>query len=173
MKIKNFLSLILAVIFIISCEDDKNTSDTLPKFKGITQVDRYGLIIGSYDPSDWRIDDNFIEVERNLFDTLNFDNTFFDSGIEGNNIIDIAIPQFYPNPLRDVGYFRFNEAAIMNIVIVDKAFTKKIESRINSNIVGLDFSIFNKGIYRMYYVFQNSDYKIIGMGHGDIQHIVE
>jgi hypothetical protein len=168
----------LVILFaIISCKKDDNNSSSIPKFEGITTLDNNGELISSYDSTDWRMNDKFTEIERKLFDTLKFDQTLhLKSILVGNDGIIIkpacdTIARFYPNPVADMGHFGIINAAVknMNIVIVDSTFTKKVEVRINNREVALNLSSFKHGIYRMYYVFQDSTNKIVGLGHGDIQ----
>ena len=175
MKTKIILFFVVVILFSVSCKDDKVAPVTLPKFEGVTYIDNNGNIVGSVDTTDWRIDDKFTELERNLFDTLKFDRTLsLKSNLKktfGVVPVSDSIIHFYPNPVSERGNFKFNSAFIVNIVIVDNNFTQKIKLRFQSHQVLIDLKSLNAGINRMYYIFQDSSYKIIGMGHGDIQKI--
>jgi len=166
------ISLFILVVFLVavSCKGDKDSP--LPGFDGITNVDGNGRLIGARDTTDWRIDNKFNEFERNLFDTLKFDQTLLKSDLKG--VFSVGPSQastidFYPNPVTSLGSLRCFFGKIMNIAIVDKDFTKKVAKRLTCGVITFDFSSFNNGVYRMYYVLQDSTFKIIGLGHGDIQ----
>jgi hypothetical protein len=165
MRIKIHFCLIFLSLVVISCKDD--TSDSIPKFEGFTLRESEDGIVYEADPSDWNLDDKFSELERSLFDTLKFESAFLKEGyIEvGDAGKTIA---FYPNPVQSTGYLSANFPSIMNIVIVDRKFNKKMEFRGQIGTVAFDMSMLPKGIYRMYYVSQATDYTMIGAGHGDI-----
>jgi hypothetical protein len=158
----------LVCLYLISCKKD---NDSAHEFEGITMTDETGESIGNTDTTDWRTDDVFTTQEKELFDTINFQsagnlkNTFSSSE---NPIIKIV---FYPNPTFTYGLFNFgSENVIINLVIVDKDFNIILNHRaINSNTLEFDFENLNPAIYRAYYVIQDLHFKIVGMGHGDIQ----
>lgn len=136
------------------------------KISGITYTDNFGLIYkqNEIDNNDWKLNYTFKDRERLLFDSLNFSNTAIS---DDANISPIV---FYPNPFNVLGnIYYYNDKHILNIIIVDKSLNKKFEYRIsNSTGYTFDLSTLNKGIYRMYYVIQNSEFKIIHTGYGDI-----
>lgn len=171
MKRRIYFLCLLSLLFTMSCTKEKDANDTIPIFRGITTLESEVGIPGSVDATDWRTDDTFTELERSLFDTLNFDNSMLVKSAFANTDVIIAptiLPRFFPNPVRSVAYFLIYDGAIKNMIIVDQSFTKKIELREESTNMAFDLTSFKNGIYRMYYVLQDSNYKIIGLGHGDI-----
>jgi hypothetical protein len=173
MNTKIYLIFLFVSILGLSCTKETNTSESLPKFEGISYFDYQGDLVDSFDSTDWRSDDKFKSCEQKLFDTLKFDNaSHLKSTKSGSTDIILkkdTVVRFYPNPCRDVGYFSYHNASIINIVIVDNTFMKKIEYRTQNTEMAFDLTILKAGIYRMYYVFQDSVYKISGLGHGDIK----
>jgi hypothetical protein len=173
MNTKIYLIFLFVSILGLSCKKEKTTTESLPKFEGITMADETGALY-TEDTTDWRTDDKFAKYEQNLFDTLNFNKTLQLPSIK-NGFADVApilkkdtIVRFYPNPCSNVGIFRYHNASIINFVIVDTTFAKKLEYRTQQPEIAIDFTMLNNRIYRMYYVFQDSAYNIIGLGHGDI-----
>jgi hypothetical protein len=170
MNTKKFFLFLFTSIIGLSCVKETVTTVILPKFEGVTYLNKDGLVIGPIDTTDWRIDDKFEAYERKLFDTLLFDNTLHlkSSQLEIFDIKPNTNVLFYPNPFYEVGIFTYMQAAIMNIVVVDSTFAKRFETRTNDKTIALGMSSLEEGIYRMYYVFQDSNYRMIGLGHGDI-----
>ncbi len=171
MKVRFYLLYVLLLLLALSCKKEKLVEETIPIFEGITILESEDGEPYSIDPTDWRIDDKFTELEQSLFDTLKFDNSIFIKSALSNTIGIPEIkrnPRFYLNPANSIAYFSVYDGTIKNIVIVDQTFEKKIELRGQSSHFRFDLSSFNNGIYRMYYVLQDSKYKIIGLGHGDI-----
>ncbi|WP_088656326.1 hypothetical protein [Geofilum rhodophaeum] len=172
MKVTINLFYFLPLMLAMSCNKEKLSEETIPTFEGITRLESEDGEPYSIDPTDWRIDNKFTELERSLFDTLKFDNPMFlKSTLSNTNGIPEVkrSPCFYPNPANSLAYFSVYDGTIKNIVIVDQTFEKKIELREQASHFRFDLSSFKNGIYRMYYVLQDSNYKIIGLGHGDIQ----
>ena len=170
MNYKIFILLLVGVVTVISCK--KEDSNQIPKFEGLTlrECEQDFNII---DDSDWRIDDKFSEIERNLFDTLKFESSFLKESsfadIINDGIVGTPKVSFCPNPTSGNGYFRFTSTVIMNLVIVNQKFEKKYEFRGQYPMIAIDLSSFPYGMYRMYYVLQDTNYQIVGIGHGDIK----
>jgi hypothetical protein len=158
----------LVCLYLISCKKD---NDSKHEFAGITMTDEAGSSIGFTDTTDWRTDDVFTAEEKELFDTINFQGSG-DLKNTAKSVINLpTIIHFYPNPTATIGTFYFGaDNYIINIVIVDNEFNIKISHRlIDYTFVTFTFEEFNSSIYRAYYVIQDMHFKIVGMGHGDIQ----
>lgn len=157
---KQLFALLLLIFFSCSLNDEI-------KISGITYTSEFGnmsSLKNEHDNNDWKFNYTFNNRERLLFDSLKFNNT----ATSEDEFISTIV--FYPNPFNVIGniYF-YNSKHILNIVIVDKSLNKKLEFRLsNSTNYKFDLSTLNKGIYRMYYVIQNSEFKIIHTGFGDI-----
>ena len=173
MNTRTLLLSIFILIIISSCKKDDNSTEEIPRFAGIT-IRQSELDEAYYfDVTDWRIDDKFTELESSLFDTIKFDNTLHLKRALSDSI---TVPvnrtpavSFYPNPPEGAGKFKvYGMNAISNIVIVDQSFNILTKLRETYNEIAIDFSSYEKGYYRMYYVLQNSNFAIIGLGHGDI-----
>ncbi|TCO07626.1 hypothetical protein [Natronoflexus pectinivorans] len=175
MKKHYVVSCFFVILAFTSCKKDSD-SEYLPSFEGITIRDNgYDLPIEN-DPDDWRLDVEFSQIERNLFDTIDFNNiaSVEEAVVEEVTgsipaIIKCPKPVFYPNPVNHYGYISHNAGDIVNIVVVNKSFQRLFEFRGDSfRVMRIDFSDFPEGFYRLYYVFQNLEYEITGMGYGDV-----
>ena len=125
------------------------------------------------DGDDWQFNDDFTKKEKALFDTLNFGRTanFAEEHMPGTIQLTDEI-LFYPNPVSTIGRFEYPyKNKILNLVIVNEDFDRKLEFRSGSMGVAFDFSKYAKGYYRIYYVVQDSMYRIIHKGHGDVKKI--
>ncbi|MFB6318141.1 hypothetical protein [Saccharicrinis sp. FJH54] len=143
------LSTVVLLLLQVSCETDSD----------FTSIN---------DNLDWKLDDDFSNREKKLFDSLDFKKV-----AEFTEPDDGAIRwpvYFYPNPLSDVGNLQYPyDNMILNIVIVDEMYNIKMSHRSTANSLGFDFSSYKNGYYRMYYVVQDSLFYIVHKGHGDIK----
>jgi hypothetical protein len=167
MKLRLFITY-FALLLFISCKKD---NESKPQFEGITLTDVQGSYMGFIDPTDWRTDDKFTKLEMQLFDTLNFNKikqSGLASGITNKSIGTII---FYPNPTTDFGTLDIDhDNFILNMVMVDGDFNKLISYRATDRrSISISFHSFNTGIYRVYYVLQDLQFNIIGLGHGDVK----
>jgi len=158
----------LAGLLLVSCKKDK---DAKLEFEGITHTDEQGTNMGFIDATDWRTDDAFTMQEMQLFDTLDFKRIDKMQWPSGKTYKSPGTIIFYPNPTTEIGRFDMNfENFIIHIEMVDNAFNKLISFRgIDKNSIAFTFQTFNPGVYRAYYVVQDLQYNIIGLGHGDIK----
>lgn len=146
--------LVMVICSFLSCEDNYD----------FTRIN---------EGEDWQFNDDFTNKERALFDTLNFSKTakFTEEQMPGTIGLANEI-LFYPNPVSTIGRFEYPyKNKILNLVIVDEAFNRKMELRSGSMSVAFDFSKYAKGYYRIYYVVQDSMYRIVHKGHGDVKKI--
>ena len=88
-----------------------------------------------------------------------------------NTISTGSFISFCPNPFITTGYLLYyHDKHILNIIIVDSKYNKLCRYRLTDRQqVVFDFTTLNKGIYRLYYVIQDSQYNIVHLGHGDIE----
>jgi hypothetical protein len=136
-------------------------------------MNEFGELTGNIDHDDWILNDKFTKKEKLLFDTLNFTKTATVKPMPDteNSIYISARISFFPNPYSTVGkLYYYHDKHILNIIIVDKKYNKLLTSRTtNTQQLSFNISNFNKGIYRLYYVIQDSSYNIVHFGHGDIE----
>jgi hypothetical protein len=167
-KLKIFIAL-FALLQFISCKKD---NESKPEFKGITLTDEQGSFMGFIDPTDWRTDDKFTKLEMQLFDTLNFNKVNQAKSASGIINKSIGTIIFYPNPTTDFGTLDIDhDNFILNMVMVDGEFNKVISYRATDRrSIAISFHSFNTGIYRVYYVLQDLQFNIIGLGHGDVKY---
>lgn len=150
-RLKFFLLLIIAVN-LISCDKEENEFESI-------NLD-----------SDWHLNDEFSHNERKLFDTLDFTRTASYQLVESDYIQNSPKITFYPNPFKDVGFLHYNTAPIIHIVIVNNSYEKILEARLeNSYTIGFNLTEKKSGIYKLYYVIQDSNYNIVQLGHGFIK----
>ncbi len=174
---KNILFLFLLIWFILhSCKKDKDTTlldnsnvNNPPSiiFSGITWRDLIGVPMGPVDTTDWRLDDNWCQTEKDLFSNWNY-NT--------NCTINDSIFIFaYPNPTSRLFY----------IYIGNKDTTTKVEMKLlnqhfeqvfinesyNLNHFYFDLDSLDSNlsdtIFRLYYRFIDMD-SCLKCGHGDV-----
>ncbi len=167
MKLGLFIT-IFAILQFISCKKD---NESKPEFEGITLTDEQGSYMGFIDPTDWRTDDKFTKLEMQLFDTLNFNKIKQSGSASGITNKSIGTIIFYPNPTTNFGPFNLDlENFIIILEVVDKDFNKLISYRgVDKKSIAFTFHSFNPGIYRAYYVIQDIQFNIIGLGHGDVK----
>ena len=159
---------VLLCLCLLACKKENDSKFT---FEGITLIDDNGNSVGYTDTTDWRTDDVFTMQEQQLFDTLDFSRTHAVKSVSSIIADPFGKVVFYPNPAADMGNLMFyGSHKIFNMVIVDNTFSKVFTYRAaNENDLRLNVSEFDRGIYRAYYVYQDSASFIIGMGHGDIE----
>lgn len=70
--IRIFIAL-LTIVSLWACKDDDPASGENPKiyFSGISRVDHDGSATALPDTTDWRLDDQWVKQESNLFGLLN------------------------------------------------------------------------------------------------------
>jgi hypothetical protein len=167
MKLKLFITF-FALLQLISCKEE---NESKPEFTGITLINIIGENMGFTDTTDWRMDDKFTKLEMGLFDTLDFSQQGKMKPEFGISNKSIGIMAFCPNPTTVEGtFFIYQENIIVNLEIVDNDFNKLISYRgAEKRSISFDFHSFDPGIYRAYYVIQDLQFNIIGLGHGDIK----
>ena len=170
-----YFHITIALLLFISCKTEDSTdpnNDSYLLIEGITSVNEFGEE-RSRDPNDWILNDKFTTKEKELFDSLNFSETATAEPmpIAENSIYNPTQILFYPNPCATVGsLYYYHDKHILNVIIVDNKFKKLIACRLkDSQLITFDLSKLSKGIYRLYYVVQDSKYKIVHYGHGDIE----
>ena len=169
---KSFLLSLFIFSLSTSCNKEEVKSESVLLIKGITSVDELGYTI-SIDENDWRLNDKFTEKEKQLFDTLNFSKTAIAEPmpISENTSYKTPVILFFPNPFRSQGgLFYYHDKHILNLIVVDSKYTKLYSFRVRaSHYFALNLNKLDKGIYRIYYVIQDSQYNIVHLGHGDIE----
>ncbi len=170
---KNYFLLSLFILSLCtSCNKDEVKNESVLLIKGITSVDELGYSI-SIDENDWRLNGKFTEKEKLLFDTLNFSKTAIAQPMPISESTSYKAPAilFYPNPFRlQGGLFYYHNKHILNLIVVDIKYTKLYSFRVrDSHYFSLNLNKLDKGIYRIYYVIQDSQYNIVHMGYGDIE----
>lgn len=156
-------SLLVFALSCDSCDDDDDDEITLPSFTGITLTDNLGQSLGTPDATDWRVDDSWEQVEKDLFDLPT--STLCSS--------DGAVSPGYPNPCEDFFGFRFvsstNSIGFFRLVDRDFNVLMKRDSALldaGGDIILLNFSEINPDTVRLYYriVSGACEYR----GHGDV-----
>lgn len=160
--------LISTLICFESCKKDtENNENKTIIFDGITTTDNTGFLTGFYDSTDWSKDDNWVDIEKELFTDFNK----FNYECLMDSLVEIIA---YPNPFDD-----------MVIIHIDGDSTTRIDYRIVNKEFGIivsQDSIYNTQIaftfkdtdtqpdeiFRVYYrIVVENDCAFIG--HGDIQ----
>ena len=168
-KIQLAISILLLFVLTTNCSDKNSTepSKNKIKFDGITSRDTEANPTGLYDSTDWRLDDSWQSIEKELF-----------SDYELHDYSCAADPNIriigYPNP--SVGYifrleFPKDSTTRVDFRLVNQNF-EKIFSRdsIYSNGIALTFRHLvteNDSMFRMYYRFVTEN-NCCYIGHGDI-----
>lgn len=153
------------LIFALSCSDcDKEDEIVpLPEFTGFSLTDENGQAMSDPDLTDWRVNDEWIQQEKDLFD-------FPELPICSHNAS--ALPA-YPNPCGNVlnFYFISTESATGYFRVVDKDFNiladiDSVPFEAGGKIVALNFSAITADTVRLYYriVDGTCEYR----GHGDV-----
>lgn len=176
MRTMHFLVIIFSLLLFISCKSGNSNepeSESYLSIKGITYMNELGELVGSIDHDDWVLNEKFTSKEKLLFDTLNFAKTATAEPIPntGNSVYTPPHILFCPNPCATVGgLYYYHENHILNIIIVDNKYNKLLSYRTkDTQHPSFDLAKLNKGIYRLYYVIQDSQYNIVHLGHGDIE----
>jgi hypothetical protein len=124
-------------------------------------------------PSLWQLTDEFSQYEKSLFDSLDFNNTADYEHEETGYIQPRPQIVFSPNPFDDIAYLSYSSnltKPIINVVILSENTEDVLEIRVESStVIGFNFSDKPSGIYRLYYVIQDSTYSIVHLGHGNIR----
>jgi hypothetical protein len=150
---------ILTLLAILSSCEEENENNI---FKGITETNESGFVIGSVDDSDWNFDDSWNDKETDLF-SESFENMCFID--ESYHILA------YPNPSNDVCYISFylGEDKRVAYRIVDKDYNVifSTDSASSTMAISLERMNLSNETIRIYYkVFsENCELK----GHGDIK----
>lgn len=157
------ISLLIFALSCSSCDDDDEIIPTLPTFSGFSLTDDNGQALSNPDTTDWRVDDTWEQVEKDLFDLSELP---LCSG-------DGAVSPGYPNPCGNVMNFRFasTENTTGYFRVVDKDFNVLVEAdtvsfEAGAKTISLNFSTINADTIRLYY-------RIVGgaceyRGHGDV-----
>ena len=176
MKTTHYFFLIAFIIIFVSCKSEESSeldTESYLTIKGITSLNEFGELTGNIDHDDWILNDKFTTKEKLLFDTLNFTKTATVEPISNTENSMYIQPQilFFPNPYSTIGrLYYYHDKHILNIIIVDKRYKKLLTHRVeNTTQISFNLSNLSKGIYRLYYVIQDSGYNIVHFGHGDIE----
>jgi len=151
--------------FALSCDScDKDEDITFPVFTGFSLTDENGQALSNADPTDWRTDDAWEQVEKDLFG----------SSQQSLCTGDGEVSPGYPNPCSNLLSFRFSptEDATGYLRVVDKNFNLLMEldsvryEAGSVSTVQLNFSLLSADTVRLYYriVGDNCEYR----GHGDV-----
>jgi hypothetical protein len=160
-------SLILLSFIIGSCDKNTGEPDSQIIFKGITTTDIFGAFTGSYDSTDWRLDDIWQSKEKKLF----ADYDLYNYNYSSDSIIQIV---GYPNPIVDFIFLLHLEkdsATRIDFRIVNQKFEKLIScDSLYGQEIAMTFKDIiteNDRIVRIYYRFIKYDNSGF-IGHGDI-----
>jgi hypothetical protein len=149
---------ILLVIFTLSCKTQGPKID----IKGITELDKFGALIGKADSSDWRTDDKWIESEKKLFSDS------FSTKCPYPQKFSIM---FYPNPCKNKStlYAIKDSSVRLAIRLVDKNYNVIMANdSVFASAMTVDMSSFKTNdTVRLYYKFITKDHCEF-RGHGDI-----
>jgi hypothetical protein len=150
---------ITAMLVIAGC--NKSTGPKLI-FEGVTEMDKFGAVVGKADSTDWRTDEVWTEKEKQLFKT-----TYNEKGTSATKLKVM----FYPNPCRgkSVLFLTKDSTTKLALRIVDKDFNVVMSSdSITDKALQLDLSsLAQYDTVRMYYKLidaQKNEFK----GHGDV-----
>jgi hypothetical protein len=156
------LSLLTFSLACDSCDKD-DTVIVLPTFTGFSLTDDNGQALSNPDSTDWRVDDSWEQVEKDLF------------GSPGLPLCtgDGEVSPAFPNSCSSVLGFRFVSTTNTTgyFRVVDKDFKVLLEANAipfeaGAKIISLNFSEINPDTVRLYYriVGNNCEYR----GHGDV-----
>ena len=157
--------LIALLIFALSCNscDKDDEIITLPTFTGFSLTDDNGQALSNPDTTDWRVDDSWEQVEKDLFDLPELP-LCNDDGV---------VSPAFPNPCGSVLGFRFISTANTTgyFRVVDKDFNVLVEAdsvsfEAGAKTISLNFSTVNADTARLYYRIVNGSCEY--RGHGDV-----
>ncbi|HEY5507185.1 MAG TPA: hypothetical protein VIK29_00835 [Paludibacter sp.] len=175
MRTKHFFEVIVLLLFI-SCKTEvtnEPNNESVLTIEGITYMNEYGEGGSSIDHDDWILNEKFTEKVKQLFDTLDFSKTAIAEPmpITENSSYRTPVISFFPNPLSiQGGLFYYHDKHILNLIVINNKYNKLYSFRVrDSHYFHLNLNKLEKGIYRIYYVIQNSQYNIVHCGHGDIE----
>lgn len=142
-------ALLLAFVFLLlfSCKDEE---------KRISDGD------------DWLMNVDFSAKEKKLFDFLDFEKTAVFEPLDDGAVHQPRIYFYVLGKTRMLEFRDGRNDEILNVVIVNNKFKKIITDKIVS-INRYEFNVeeYKSGIYRIYYVIQDSNFHIIFKGYGD------
>ncbi|MEI6348418.1 MAG: hypothetical protein WCP69_10780 [Bacteroidota bacterium] len=173
MKINTLLFFCLITIGFSSCKKDTNSdtsnntiSPIYPKISGITFRDDFGQLLGETDSSDWRIDDQWSQIEKNLFINSNFN-----SDCNFSNISVYCYPNPSPNRV-EIAFCPEDTTLNIELNVVNQRFQKIYSKEFsNQNLLNLKFDSLAPNlldtIFRVYYRITNND-NCVRCGHGDV-----
>ena len=156
------LSLLTFSLACDSCDKDDNVI-VLPTFTGFSLTDDNGQALSNPDFTDWRVDDAWEQVEKDLFGSSEL------SLCTGDGEVSPA----FPNSCSSVLSFRFVSTTNTTgyFRVVDKGFNVLLEANAipfaaGAKTISLNFSEINPDTVRLYYriVGDNCEYR----GHGDV-----
>lgn len=174
---KKLLISAIVIAALYSCK--KNITPFEVDLSQITERDTLGNLTGTIDNSDWKLDNNLVQAEYDLFKgTSSSLYDFRDSCYEKSSNIEIYA---YGNPVKTGSIllgFKVDKKTSVSIRIVDKnlrivdAFGGLLpikQANINYGIRLNTLGQYPKGLYRIYYAFYSKDNGLYAMGHGDIK----
>lgn len=171
---KNKLLLFCIILFLFnSCKKDTNSasnSNTIinlnPKISGITSRNEFGELLGETDSTDWRTDDQWSQIEKNLFSNINYN-----SNCNFPEINVAGYPNTFSNRI-NLAFFPQDTSIDIEINVVNQRFQKIFSNGYShQNLLYLNFDSlapsFSDTIFRVYYRITNND-NCISCGHGDV-----
>lgn len=157
-----FLLVTVCALYLISCKNSDNNSKIV--FSGVTKTDNFGTVQGSRDTTDWRLDDQWQDIEAKLFKE-SFSTGCTDSLKQRFRVM------FYPNPARQKAtlYVIKDSGIRFSYRLVDKDFNVIMsDDSFFGSTLSMNMSSFTSDdTIRIYYKFITSD-RCEVRGHGDI-----
>ena len=166
MMIMNRLLLLFSTLFALTgCHHPDEPMPPMPKiyFTGISPVDEQGQALATPDPTDWRLDDVWLEQEKSLFGASSLPLC--------TSLPDSTLVYAAPNPCRNVfmlGLFKPPSGAAWRLRIVDENFSllQTFDAPMGVMQVAINAANFPKDTVRVYY--QVEKLGCVWRGHGDV-----
>lgn len=164
MRVVLFTSIVVMSV-LFSC--DKDAENGIPEFTGITSTDQNAVIIGGVDTTDWRENETWLQIEKDLFS--DFSNLTFNYTSDSTMMVSPA----FPNPCSDILNLNYQKdsSVELQLRIVDEDFNLLFSlNSIYSDAISIslnDINSLNTGDkFRVYYIFKQGN-TCIAKGHGD------
>jgi hypothetical protein len=154
---------VLSVLF--SC--DKDAENGIPEFIGITSTDQNAVVIGGVDTTDWRENETWLQIEKDLF------SDFSSLSFNYSNDSSMMVSPAFPNPCSDILNLNYQKDSSVELQLrfVDEDFNLLFSlNSIYSDAISVslnDITSLNSGDkFRVYYIFKQG-ITCIAKGHGD------
>lgn len=158
-------TIIVVMSVLFSC--DKDAENGIPEFTGITSTDQNAVIIGGVDTTDWRENETWLQIEKDLFS--DFSSLSFNYTSDSTMMVYPA----FPNPCSDILNLNYQKdsSVELQLRIVDEDFNLLFSlNSIYSDAISVslnDINNLNSGVkFRVYYIFKQGN-TCIAKGHGD------